>query len=269
MAKKPPIFRFESESAMCAAFIKDADRQGYDAYPETCGYDIVLVHRENRWQVAIEAKQQFNAHVVCQAADRVMSRYHHDGPDFIAVLTPEGGDPYVADLARRLGIVMIRARGVPDKRGMVKSGEFAWSKAFTPDLPDDYLSADRSISWAEREWPQHVFAEPLKLPDYVPDVAAGKAAPVALTEWKIRAIRICILLERRGYVTAADFKTLEISPSRWVQGGWVRRDGKRLIAGALPDFKKQHPKNFDEIAGDFAVWGKKLPETGDLFAAKT
>ena len=48
MAAREKIFRFESEAAMCAAFIEDAERQGWTAYPETGGFDIVLVHNKTK-----------------------------------------------------------------------------------------------------------------------------------------------------------------------------------------------------------------------------
>ena len=252
---------------MCAAFIRDADRLGWDAYPETGGYDIVMSHRKHGWQVGVEAKQQFNAHVVCQAADRLGSTWRTGGPDFLAVLTPDGGDGYVAQIARKLGIVVIRALGEPDKRGFTRLDGGGSCLAFNPHLPGESIAT--SVGSEDYGWPQHLWASPIDLPEYRPDVAAGKAAPVALTEWKIRAIKICVILDRRGYVTPADFSALGISSSRWVQGGWVVRDGKskRWTAGGLPDFRAQHPKNYGEIERDFEKWSKLLPDSaGDLLS---
>lgn len=273
MMARAKIFRFDSEAAMCAAFIKDAARQGYDAYPECGGFDIVLVNRESGWQIGVEAKQQFNAAVLHQIVESFPGRYRYSGPDFVAVLVPEGGAAGLAGIATALGVAVIRAAGEPGKNGMAKirsaHGGYVWRQAFAPDLP---RAGGRCDYFTSVRWPAHCFAEPLRLPDYVPDVAAGAPAPVTLTEWKIRAIKIVILLERRGVLRGADFKALDISPSRWTQGKWIVPEGRgRWVAGPyLPDFRAQHPRNFEEIAADFETWSATIPapaETMDAFKA--
>jgi hypothetical protein len=100
----------------------------------------------------------------------------------------------------------------------------------------------------------------VKLPAYVPDVAAGASAPVQLTEWKIDALRLLVLLEKNGRVTRADFKHLAMDHRRWVAPfpGWLKPDGKGgYIAGGLPPFREQHVKVYAEIKADFAKWAPK------------
>lgn len=270
MTKREKIFRFESEAAMCAAYIRDAARLGWDAYPETGGFDIVLVHRKTKWQIGVEAKQQLNSHVICQAAEDLLRDWRGEGPDFRAVLVPNGGDGNLCTLAALSGIQVVRARGEPDRHGWTKAD---WGRmvAFDPELPDQkYFEAGNAGAWFARNWPQHAPARQIALPDYVPDVIAGASSPVALTEWKIRAIKLCVLLGRRGFLTGADFKHFEVSISRWLQSGWLIRDGKRLVAGELPDFRAQHPRNFVEIEADFEKWSKGVPAPSvELFDQRT
>lgn len=81
MSKDSPTF--ETEAALCQAFIRSVPAE-WIVYPETAGWDILLVHRIGGWQIGVEAKQTLNAKVLCQAIDGV--RYNADGPDFRAVL---------------------------------------------------------------------------------------------------------------------------------------------------------------------------------------
>lgn len=241
---------------MCEAFIEWAKAEGWEAYPETSGFDIVLVRPEDGCQIGVEAKQALNAKVLAQASSGARGRYSMDGPDHRAVLVPEGGNADLAELADLLGITVIRAR---DPKGWGTTKDYL----FDPQLP----RIDGGMDWElyqNRLWWDWCPPVRLKLPDYVPDCAAGTSSPLSLTHWKIRAIRVSILLERRGYVTPADFKALGISMPRWTQGGWLQKSEKRgrWIKGAMPDFKAQHPRNYDEIADDFENW--KPAEAGPL-----
>ncbi len=77
-----------------------------------------------------------------------------------------------------------------------------------------------------------------------------------LTFWKIQAIKACILLERRGRLLRSDFKHLNIDARRWIQE-WLEPtpDRNGFVAGKyFPNFKGQHPRNYDEIAADFDKW---------------
>ena len=97
------------------------------------------------------------------------------------------------------------------------------------------------------------------LPDYVPDVVAGASAPVALTAWKVNAIKLAILLETRP-VTRSDFQALGLSPSRWTDPwtGWLQKTPRGYVRGErMPDFQKQHPRNWEEIKADGAKWMPK------------
>jgi hypothetical protein len=164
--------------------------------------------------------------------------------------TPPNG---LSTIANRLGITVIQGMGPREDRYF----RAAKGPRFHPELPDK-----KSSVWSWRDdWVERCPDKRCDLPEYVPDVTGGHSAPVALTTWKIQAIKVAILLETKGFVTRADIKALKIDPSRWTQfwlrnngeGGWVRTD-------AMPDFKAQHPINYEQIRADFEKWA---PPTGN------
>lgn len=237
---------FAKETDLCAAFIASLP-EGWTAYAETGGFDIVLVRNADGVQIGVEAKLKLNGKVICQAAEYVSS-YHvaRENPDFRAVLVPFGVSQDLAPVCAHLGITVI---------GM-HAPEYRYSPKFSPELP-----RISKHSWDGRGWYELCPAKRISLPDWVPDVKAGDSAPLALTPWKIGAIKLVITLARRGYLTRQDFAHFDISMSRWTQGKWIIKDGQGgWIAGPyMPNFKRQHPVNFDQIAADFDKW--KAPDT--------
>lgn len=123
---------------------------------------------------------------------------------------------------------------------------------FDPSLPD------QPGSYVSDRWPEWAPEKRHALPDYVPDVAAGASAPIQLTEWKIKALKLAILLERNGKVFRSDFKALGLDARRWTDGHWLAVTPDGLVPGTgFPDFKKMHPKVYDKIAADFDKWSPK------------
>lgn len=238
--------KFLKETDLCAAFLKRIP-DTWTAYPETGGFDILLVRKEDGFQVGIEAKLKLNAKVICQAAERGGYFYTTSaGPDCRAVLVPEDASGEMAQVCRLLGITVLRQLH-PDT-----AFNYRYNRSVClPKIDDEYWSDD---------WHELAPEKRLYVPDYVPDVIAGDSAPLMLTYWKIAAIKIVVTLERRGYVTRQDFKHHKISMPRWTQGRWIiKTDGLRWVAGEnVPDFKKQHPVNYEQIAADYDIW--KLPE---------
>lgn len=231
---------FAKESDLCAAFIAALPKE-WTAYPETCGFDIVLV-RADGFQIGVEAKLRLNAKVILQAAED-MRHYYVDrpGPDCRAVLVPEAHNSELATLCRLLCVTVVTHR--PPEHGVIRSP--IW-----PELPDG-----KDI-YRNGQWYELAPARRIELPDWIPDVTAGASAPVALTDWKIRAIKIAVTLAKRGFVTRADFAFHKISMSRWTQGGWIVKDGRGgWIPGPyLPDFRAQHPVNYPQIEADYEKW---------------
>lgn len=235
---KPEAPKFEKEADLCSAFISALPKE-WTAYPETGGFDILLSRNADGFQIGVEAKLKLNAKVVCQAAEH--PGYHYvdsEGPDCRAALIPEGVSLDLAPVCSLIGITVIRMHA-DDKY-----------TPFHPNLPrvDD--------SYWSNQWHECCPSRRITLPDWIPDVGAGHSAPVALTDWKIRAIKIVITLARRGYVTRQDFAFFKISMSRWTQEKWIVQNGSGGWAEGphLPDFKAQHPVNYPQIEADFEKW---------------
>lgn len=244
-------FPWATEADLVADFVAWVEHKGWTVYAETAGWDLLLVRPSDGYQIGVEAKMQLNAHVLCQALGR--HEYHNGakGPDSRAVLVPRKKSVNgMETLAQYLGLVVI-----------LGDEPRQWDKwkgpHFSPNLPDR-----QDWSWvADRrrgEWPELCPDERCDLPDYVPDVQGGKPSPVSLTPWKVKAIKIQIVIERRGYVTRADFAALKIDPSRWTQY-WLQNIGqKRWVPYGMPDLKAQHPINYEQIKADWPKWSKDL-----------
>ncbi len=259
MNVKPVKSVFENEAALCAAFI-GALPHGWTAYAETAGFDILLVRGTDGAQIGVEAKMTLNAKVLLQAVEGIYSGHgsSYGGPDFRAALVPSGtAGAEMKSLARYLGVTIIemksdaahedaeteqgRRYGIPSWRDKLPK--------FTPDLPSPN-------DWRER-WIDYCPVERCKVPDYVPDVTAGASGPSQLSEWKIKAIKICVILERRGFVTAADFKHIRIDRKRWLDFRWLQpteQRGKYVRGGTALDLRAAHPVNFGQIEADYERW---------------
>lgn len=250
--------KFSSEAMLCKTFIRHLPA-GWTAYPESGGWDIVLV-RDDGLQIGIEAKLTLNAKIITQAAEEGRGGYYamQEGPDFRAVLIPYGTAGTMGWLCHYLGLTVIE---MMDKATFESSDRYYQrnTTGFTPHLP-----AATGPGWfSEDHWYDMAPAKRITLPDYVPDVTAGRSGPTKLTDWKIKAIKIAVSVERRGFVTRADFKHVGIDHRRWLNNayGWLVVGATRgiYIAGPrLGDFKAQHPKNFEQIAADYDKW--RLPD---------
>lgn len=257
---------FESEAELVAAFVADVQAQNerferhnagcapgqrrrpiWTVYPETAGWDLLLVDSSGV-QIGIEAKLSLNAKVICQALPD--HRWSNEaGPDYRAVLVPSDKvQGNMHPIAAAVGLTILTVRREAGWRDRVD----VWVRPQM--LPDE--SGD---SWSLNDWFSWLPAKRCSLPDYVPDVQGGKPAPVALTAWKVKAIKLMILLDRRGGVTRADMKHLGISPTRWTDAynGFLTPDrikGQYVRCARTPDLRAQHPTNWQQIEADFAKW---------------
>lgn len=239
--------KFSKESDLCAAFIAALPKD-WRAYPETCGWDILAVH-DSGAQIGIEAKLRLNTHVVAQTLGDGGWHRPSGSPDFRAVLVPAGNED-LAKICRYIGITIVEFRG----------SEYS---PFRPSLP----TFTPHSSWSGETgdgWFDWCPVKRCEVPDYVPDVVAGASGPTMLTPWKVKAIKLQILIERRGHVGRSCFKALQLSESRWMpaQGNWLSRTETRGLFRAgpkMPDFRQQHPTNFAEIEADFERWAPPDP----------
>lgn len=252
---------FTTEADLCAAFLTCIPKD-WQAYPETCNYDIVLVHRETGVQIGIEAKLTLNAKVLVQVTER--RERDAIGPDYRAVLVGRSVAENAA-LAQRLGIKVleieprhnttVRPRGTPPSQWQVKG--WRW----LPEFADYQPGATYWMSY--QDWVDEAPVERMRLPEYVPQVAAGVPAPRKLSEWTIQAIRLCITVERCGAVTRAHFEALKLSPSRWCDGHWLEKGvnrGQWVAGNAFPaaQFRREHPVSYAQIEADWLIWGVKF-----------
>lgn len=253
MAKEKP---FPTEAALCKRFLSGLPEE-WTAFPETAGWDILLVRKSDGFQIGIEAKLKLNTQVVSQALEPY-GRYYADmpGPDCRAVLVPWGEGGF-GTICKYIGITIIHVKpSAPDER-------LRWNPVFDPRLPGDQHGQDE-------EWQEWAPSKRHELPEYVPDVRAGVPSPVQLTTWKIAALKIAVILENRGYLLRSDFKHVGIDHRRWLPsgGGWLALDAGRYIKGRnFPDFQRQHPRVYDEIAADFERWKPADPLGAPLAAA--
>jgi hypothetical protein len=227
---------FATEADLCNAFLK-AVPKGWTAYPETAGFDIMVVHDESHRQLGLEAKLRLNAKVISQILPDEALYGACAGPDYRGIIVPEGGGGF-EQLLQIIGIIVFR----PNYRGLFEVEE--------PRHPEDV-----GKPW-QRGWPcyarlWHDF-NPVKrctLPEYVPSVAAGVPSPIQLTPWKIGALKVLAALKIDGYVTAADIRMFGVDPRRFcASDGWLESLGEgRWGRGKVPAFDEQHPAEFAAI----------------------
>lgn len=240
---------FKTEVDLCAKFLADvaAMKKGdrWTPYNETQGWDILLVRDADGFQIGIQAKLKLNADVVSQALEDGHSwLVDRAGPDCRAVLVPHDAGGNFSRICAYIGLTIIYVSARSD----------SWNIGFNPGLPQ--IS---DTNWWNGAWVEMATARRHKLPEYVPDVAAGAAAPLQLTAWKIAAIKIAVTLDLRGYVTRADFKAHKIDHRRWIasEGGWLRPWNGVYVAGDYPpnvSLRAQHPRVYAEITADADKW---------------
>lgn len=261
-----PKWNWPSEAALCKAFEALIPKQ-WISYNETGGFDMLLVHK-NGMQIGVEAKLTLNAKVLVQATEN-MRRVA--GPDYRAVLVGR----VIAEnavIASRLGLTVITldVKWSGPRRGFLHQGpprpQFAlgWNCRL-PEFPLAGYDA-KAGRWQDREnWHDFCPETRLALPEYLPDVGAGHSAPQTLSDWKIKAIKICVWVEINQRINRSVFRSLKIDPGRWMDGYWLQKGNQRgwWVAGnAFPAsrLRKQHPEVYAQVEADFPVWSKSISE---------
>lgn len=238
--KRKSKFKFAAETDLCAAFMVWARTRGWVCYPETCGWDILLVDKDGI-QTGVQAKLRLSAHVIAQASPGLYD--HRDiGPTYRSILVPEIGE--LGFVARRLGLIVFHVDTYQPPMPNREQGPCVLE--FEPDV----RNADYSHTWFD--WHPR---EQHDLPDVVPGGPAGIPSPSQLTPWKIGALRVIAVLERQGYITRQQIIKQKIDPGRWLYGGWLRRGdtkGQWVRSESCPAFEKQHPEMYASIAAKIA-----------------
>ena len=221
---REPTFKLESE--LCESFIEAATLQGWRCYPETAGFDILAVNAAGH-QCGIEAKLKLNLKVIQQIQPYCFSK--SDGPHHRVILVPD------ACPEGALEILLQHA-------GFEIVFYIDWAKKFSGGM---FSSA-----------PMFDF-NPINLcsiPEYMPDVPAGVSAPLQLTEWKIRALRVLAKLECDRVITREDFRNIGIDMRRWISADqWLIPNGNGLWVRGVqcPKFDQQHPTVYAVILQEF------------------
>lgn len=221
MARGNADRRYKTEVELCTEYAEWVRAHGFKVYPETSGWDLLLVATEKHGpvvvgdQIGVQAKLRANLEVLEQASrdDPEFTVYANArGPNWRVVLVPDYSGAF-HEVARRLKLVVVAPRH-----------SFGTPMGFAPHA--QYFHVESRRMPAKPEW----------VPDVEMWTPPGAPSPRSLTKWKLAALRLCALAERRGYLTKADFAAAKVSMSRWVAAKgpkgantWIR--GYRVDCG--------------------------------------
>ena len=239
---------FPTEEALCTLFTQNMESLGWTVYPETGGFDLLLVWEPTGHQLGVEAKLSLNAKVV----DQIIPDDFHtgevrapQGPDFRAVIVPCLTDASKG-LAKALKVLGISVFDV---------GYSGNGLSFLPSV-ERYIGQGQ---WSERDLPiywdtyWHDFnpEQRCTLPPMKPNLRAGIPSPIKLSPWKVGALKVLADLQIDGFVTARSVRLHGIDPRRFCStDGWLKPlgDGKWGLGNA-PRFDLQHPDEFSVLLG--------------------
>ena len=196
-----PGEKYASEAALCAFFSERARAGGWRVYPETADYDMLCVagpdvkggfHEGD--QIGVEAKLRGNLTVLAQLVEHQRTRGRH--PHFFLALVPWCTREFMVIARHLLFSVLTGAR-----------------------LEDD---AAKAIPFDRRDFVKHLSPKPCWEPECEPlGMCGGKSGPERLTEWKIKAVKLCVHGVHQGYLTKHDFLAHGVSMARWLKTGWI------------------------------------------------
>lgn len=206
---------FESEEALCRAFAAAARADGWTAYPEPAGWDLLLVRRGV--QVGVQAKLRGGVEVLLQALPPLTSipfrrrarlaRAGFPGPRYRAVLV--GGFAGRTEGARRgrraalyalaayVGVAVLEPPENPGDRrwlrlgyrlNLCRRGRIGWREPLRLDV--------RAYRWFP--------SKPVWTPPFVPDLPAGVPSPSRIGPWQLAACALELIEGERGWVSLAD-----------------------------------------------------------------
>ncbi len=247
--KKRKKATFASESEMCAHFISKLPAE-WITYPEWGNWDILLVRHSDGFQIGIEAKLRLNAKVISQAAENAY-QCNTPGPDCRAILIPKGSNLDFQPVCNILSLQIIEIESENSKSPSTVN----W---YRPKLPNP----DRASPAGN--FKEFYPTERLELPEIIPIVEAGKPSPIKLTPWKIKAIKLDILLKKHGMVTRKLFKALNLSTTLFLHSGngWMHKGTERGVwerGPNFPDLRTGCEENYDELEKRYKTWAKPLP----------
>lgn len=203
---------YNSENELCNIFIEYAKKNNWRVFPETSNFDILIV--KNNFQVGIQAKLKPNIDVIAQSLDHS----HEKSPNIKAILVPQATRKFKL-VCKALKIYVIE--GVIKKCKVENNGKkinikVYWDKEIKTILPNEnnkyYLRISKNKCW---------------IPDVEINTPAGVKSPKRITEWKVKAVKICIKLNEKKFLTSMDFKLANLSMIIWRSKKWIIDSGER------------------------------------------
>ncbi len=176
---------YKSEAELCDAFVEAVKLDGWKPYPECGGFDLLLV--KDGVQVGVEAKMRANCDVLEQALDGSMQAL----PMYVGVLVPTHSQSF-GSIAHHLKV-------------------HVWDHGW---IINQAAEAYRGLKL--KEWWKHGDGN-VSLPEVAIQTSAGKPSPKTMSAWRIKALKICLLYERQGYLTRADIVDGGVDASRWTR----------------------------------------------------
>ncbi|MGH8028041.1 MAG: hypothetical protein ACREO0_15080 [Pseudoxanthomonas sp.] len=245
-----PVPKYATEAELCADFAQVMGQDGWLVYPETAGFDLVLVREDTGFQLGVEAKLALNAKVCEQILPSIQSaKYDITGPDWRAVLVPTiGGNAGIAEMLGILGVMTF----TPTVDYQHRDGRgYGYQLAF---------KYQHQHSWLRMEWHDWNPEKRLELPAFARSdmarMAAGTPAPIQLTPWKLGTIKLLAILQVHGHVTRKDCAECRVDARRFcASDGLLSQlgDGKWGRGPRTPRFDQQHPATFaDFVAKELA-----------------
>lgn len=183
---------FASEAALCELLREVATSMGWVFYPETGGWDAILVLPDET-QIGIQAKLRANVDVLAQA----LIPLRRVGPDVHAVLVPTCSIAF-RDVADGLGVLVIDGSSLRATSRMIEWAGAGYLEAVVRRAP-------RSVHLPGRCW----------LPPFVPTGPAGVPAPRSVSPWRVAAAKLCAAIREGLEPTNAEIAAYGMSASTW------------------------------------------------------
>lgn len=187
---------YETEAQMCEDITAHARQAGFVVYPETGGWDLLLVR--HGIQIGVQAKLKFTHHLVAQALEGIKwlerGRAVRVGPHYRAVACQPAksivGD--ARDICRACHLLFLDLNYPPPlwlyREPWTRRNKYVWGKP-TP------------VDWRYYRWRPN---KRVWLPPAVPDLPAGVPSPSNVGKWQVAATRLQVIHETRGWVTRED-----------------------------------------------------------------
>lgn len=175
--------KYELEKNMCDELTAYAKLGGWTVYPEQGGWDLLLIR--NKIQVGVQAKLRPTIKLLSQAlVPEILA-----GPHYRAVAV--GNTNYkekddFSRVAQTLRLVFIDMGAHPDY----------WLYKATQGF-----TRGQRIPWIHyRHFPSNM----LWIPSFVPKLDAGIPAPKTVNPWKVAAVKMEFIANRKGWVSIID-----------------------------------------------------------------